>query len=368
MTNQSVTSLIKIVESATPLYVQVADSLRRSIIAGDLAPGCKLPSEAELAASLGINHLTLRKSFRILSEQKLISQRQGCGTFVAYSPLRLLRVGLLGNNFSSTVPDFYTLRVISAINRQLNQLGGGEIVMIDCGGLSSQQILGKVNQDHCDGLIIITQSSSLARILNDDAFDFIPMVFVNSPQPDISGDFRREVRLASGAIKKGLEYLMRLGHRRIAYVSSDVGNDYTLKQRNAEFLANAPKEALPLIAPEGAIWYDSARKAVFDHCHSSNPPTAFLCPGITFSYGAWLGAVEAGKRIPADLSFLGFDANISTNPSMSSLEQPFDAILAKALELIRDMQIAGKHRKQRIYEFESELCERGSCCPCKGFG
>ena len=363
MTPESITELIDIKSSATPLYIQVAESLRQRIIAGDLEPGSKLPSEAELAASLGINHLTLRKSLRILSEQKLISQRQGRGTFVAYSPARLLRIGLIGNRFVQKTPDLYTLRIISAMNRQLNEIGGGEIILIDCNGLNGEQILDKVNQNRCDGLIVTDNSSSLAAILCHQTFDFIPMVFINSRQPIITEAGRYEVRLAPGAIRTGLEYLMKIGHRRIAYVSADVTANSILKQRNAEFLEHAPPEAVPLIAPDGAFWYDNARQTVFDLCRSANPPTAILCPGITFSYGAWLGAAEAGKRIPDDLAFVGFDADINTNPYMTSLEQPFDEIASKSLELIRDMRLAGKHLKQRVYEFEAELCERGSCRP-----
>lgn len=361
MTPESVTKLIHITGSATPLYVQVAESLRSRIISGDLPPGSRLPSEAELAASLGINHLTLRKSLRILSEQKLISQRQGRGTFIAYPPARLLRIGLAGSHLSQKIPDLYILRIILAMNRQLNEINGGEIILIDCDGLNGGQILDKLNQNCCDGLIVINNSPGLAASLCNQAFDFIPMVFVNFRQQCIADAGRHEVRLAPGAIQTGLEYLMNLGHRRIAYVSADVAADSTLKQRNTEFLEHAPPEAIPLIAPNGAFWYNSARQSVFDLCRSVNPPTAILCPGVTFSYGAWLGAAEAGKRIPDDLAFVGFDANVNTNPYMTSLEQPFDEIAAKSLELIRDMRLAGKHLKQRVYEFSAELCEHGSC-------
>ena len=67
---------------AIPIYRQIAESLRQSILSGEFKEGCKLPSESEFAKELGINHLTLRKSLQILSEQKLITQRQGKGTFV----------------------------------------------------------------------------------------------------------------------------------------------------------------------------------------------------------------------------------------------------------------------------------------------
>ena len=51
---------------AIPIYRQIAESLRQSILSGEFKEGCKLPSESEFAKELGINHLTLRKSLQIL--------------------------------------------------------------------------------------------------------------------------------------------------------------------------------------------------------------------------------------------------------------------------------------------------------------
>ncbi len=357
---ESVTKMINIVGSGTPLYVQVAESLRNRIVSGDLPPGYKLPSEAELAASLGINHLTLRKSLRILSEQKLISQRQGCGTFVAYSPAGTFRLGLCYDNSSDGNSDFYTLRIISALNQQLNRTGGGEIILLDCHEQDAEGLLDKLNQNRCDGLVV-SAVSHITASLCEKAFDFIPMVFINNRDKRVAEAGRYEARLGPGSITKAIDHLVGLGHRRIAYASADVSGDPTLLQRNAEFLEYGLKEGIPLIAPNGEYWYDSSRKNVFELCRSQKAPTAIICPGIIFSYGAWLGAVEAGVRIPDDLSFVGFDAYMAINPYMTSLEQPINQMAAKAIELLRGMKVAGKHLKQRIYEFDAQLSERGSC-------
>lgn len=54
------------------------------IITG-IPPGSKLPSEPELARSLGVSRATLRESMRTFETQGRIRRRQGSGTFVTHT-------------------------------------------------------------------------------------------------------------------------------------------------------------------------------------------------------------------------------------------------------------------------------------------
>jgi GntR family transcriptional regulator len=49
--------------------------------------GSQLPSEAELAAQLGVSRATLREALRILADRQLILRKHGLGTFVAEGPI-----------------------------------------------------------------------------------------------------------------------------------------------------------------------------------------------------------------------------------------------------------------------------------------
>ena len=113
--------------------------------------------------------------------------------------------------------------------------------------------------------------------------------------------------------------------------------------------------------PFRSHWYEAGRDTAREYCSRSNPPTAILSSGITFAFGAWSGALEAGMKIPEDISFIGIDGNPHFNPLMTTLDQPIRQMIAKALELLSDMCGAGKHLKKRTYLFEPELVERGSC-------
>jgi GntR family transcriptional regulator len=65
-----------------PRYLQLTELLTREIAAGRWRVGERLPTEAELAARLGVAVGTLRKALAELATRGLIERRQGSGTYV----------------------------------------------------------------------------------------------------------------------------------------------------------------------------------------------------------------------------------------------------------------------------------------------
>jgi GntR family phosphonate transport system transcriptional regulator len=65
------------------LWSQIAGELSRDIEQGALAPGAKLPPEAELAAQYGVNRHTIRRALETLSAAHIIRTEHGRGSFVA---------------------------------------------------------------------------------------------------------------------------------------------------------------------------------------------------------------------------------------------------------------------------------------------
>lgn len=66
----------------TPLYIQLAATLRRKIVDGEITSGQALPSERDLCDILGASRVTVRKAIELLTEEGLLTRRQGSGTFV----------------------------------------------------------------------------------------------------------------------------------------------------------------------------------------------------------------------------------------------------------------------------------------------
>lgn len=70
------------VESADPLYLQVARALKEEIVGGVYPVGSQLPTEDELCGRFSVSRYTVREALRRLREDNLVSSRQGAGTVV----------------------------------------------------------------------------------------------------------------------------------------------------------------------------------------------------------------------------------------------------------------------------------------------
>lgn len=66
----------------TPLFAQVRERLRRSILEGTLAPGDRLPSESALIDQHGVSRITVRQALADLQSAGLIDTVNGKGSFV----------------------------------------------------------------------------------------------------------------------------------------------------------------------------------------------------------------------------------------------------------------------------------------------
>lgn len=68
--------------AARPLYLQVRDVLVQRIVVGHWKPGATLPNETQLAQQLGISIGTVRKALDLMELERIVTRRQGRGTFV----------------------------------------------------------------------------------------------------------------------------------------------------------------------------------------------------------------------------------------------------------------------------------------------
>ncbi|MER5997578.1 FCD domain-containing protein [Nonomuraea angiospora] len=66
----------------TSLVDAAIDELRREIARGVWPVGTKIPSESQLAQSLGMSRLSVREAVRVLAHAGLLHTRQGDGTYV----------------------------------------------------------------------------------------------------------------------------------------------------------------------------------------------------------------------------------------------------------------------------------------------
>ena len=97
---------------------EIAGRLRSMILRGQLAAGCRLPAERELADRFGTNRNTLREALRTLEAQGLVAVRQGAASEVLdfresgnlmLLPFFLQEAGA-GPVLAESIRDLYALR------------------------------------------------------------------------------------------------------------------------------------------------------------------------------------------------------------------------------------------------------------------
>jgi GntR family transcriptional repressor for pyruvate dehydrogenase complex len=93
----------------------IATRLRGQIIRGELTPGSRLPSEADLMEQFGVSRPTLREAFRILEAESLINVRRGArGGAQVVSPdlsVAARHVGMLLQVAGTTIGEVYEARM-----------------------------------------------------------------------------------------------------------------------------------------------------------------------------------------------------------------------------------------------------------------
>lgn len=65
-----------------PLYLQARDAIAHRIATGAWKPHAAIPNESELAREFGVSAGTIRKALDLAEAERLLTRRQGRGTFV----------------------------------------------------------------------------------------------------------------------------------------------------------------------------------------------------------------------------------------------------------------------------------------------
>jgi len=72
--------------SGQPMYLQIMEQMRQKIAVGEWAAGSEIPSIRQLAVSLCVSVITVKRAYLELEREGVIVTRQGKGSFVAPDP------------------------------------------------------------------------------------------------------------------------------------------------------------------------------------------------------------------------------------------------------------------------------------------
>ncbi|OLS40781.1 LacI family DNA-binding transcriptional regulator [Bacillus sp. MRMR6] len=158
-----------------------------------------------------------------------------------------------------------------------------------------------------DGLIINTINPN-SMIFNQLKSEKIPFVFVNSRSEQIDEDLV-VVDNTHGTIE-ALEYLIELGHKRIAIMLYPIENIMVRQERLDAYRKGLRQNNLPIdeslikiCKPEK----DNGVETTLELLKMENRPTAFLSTNANLTLEVLKGVRMAGLHVPNDISVIGYD-------------------------------------------------------------
>jgi DNA-binding LacI/PurR family transcriptional regulator len=223
-----------------------------------------------------------------------------------------------------------------------------------------EQYLSLLRAKQVDGVLVdglVLPPDRITRFVRDG----LPIVCLDRDidstlVPLVQVDNRLGARLAT-------EHLLALGHERIAHVTG--APDLRISAERIEGYRDAHRTAgIPLdpelisvgsFTEEGG--YEAARSLL-----ATRVFTAVFAANDLSALGVLSALAEAGRRVPRDISVVGFDdlrLSRFTTPPLTTVHQPAREIARRATELLLELA-AGRRVERMLHLLEPELIVRGS--------
>lgn len=174
----------------------------------------------------------------------------------------------------------------------------------------------------------------------------------------------------SGGAKNAVNYLINMGHKKIAHISGDVATQAAAKRLQG--YEEALKEKGIPIKEEYILKTDysrgQARSAAEKLFKMPDPPTAVFVASDSMALEVMAVARELGKNIPADLSIIGFDDNPSGlyGPvALTTVRQPLIKMAEEGVKELNRLMSAKSGALPKKIVLPTELVVRESCRPLK---
>jgi DNA-binding LacI/PurR family transcriptional regulator len=216
---------------------------------------------------------------------------------------------------------------------------------------------------HVDG-ILMNSVAVLSRAQQDDLAQCpVPIVLLNGATSRRTFSTVSANNMAGGSL--AAKYLLKLGHRVLAHITGPRRNG-NLTNRARGFLktVTADGRCPPPIVLNGENSFHGGYELTQRLLAGTPNFTALFAANDIMAFGAVRAIYESGRRIPEDLSLIGFD-NVelasAIHPPLTTIHQPKYEIGQAAVEIL--LARAGKHadRSPEFRVLDVELIERQSC-------
>lgn len=202
---------------------------------------------------------------------------------------------------------------------------------------------------------IFTRDVAIPNALRETS---VPVVLLNCYAP--GEDLPAVVPGETAGGHRATNALIEAGHRRIGTITGEAfmeaSRDRLQGYRNA--LATADIPFAPELVVEGDWSPSAGYRGTRQLMSLDNPPSAIFCQNDRMAIGCYEALKEMGKRIPEDISVIGYDDTetaLHLSPPLTSMILPSRAMGRWAVE-----RALGEPHPPGVVKLECELVERDS--------
>lgn len=355
--------------SKIPKYVQTAEVMKERITSGQWSTGSKLPRVADLQQLFGVSLGTMDKVLTSLENEGLIERSQGSGIYVTHQHRRVAKrraqtgiIGFYGFGTSREQPygmHFYGQHLLDGAKKAADRSGHNLLLLNDAPGDAAWQNL--------DGLLSWTVAENDVIARRPDSLPWVSLDYelngVVSVTPDeYSGSYQ------------ATSHLLRLGHRKIAYLIAGGGRLQNQRLRGyQDALQEAGVEPLLRWVRHLQAQFDEETGFVGAAASRMNEwlnddwttlgCTALLAHNDQTGIGVIEALISHGLRVPDDVSVIGYDGTQAVEmvrPRLSTVEVPLEEIGRRGVESLLKM-MNGEEISSQVLPVQLKV--RESCAP-----
>jgi len=332
-----------------------------------------LTSIKDIARAAGVSHSTVSRALRgsPLVNAKTSALIKKIAAERGYTPSAVAR-SLVSRHTNTigvvctSVADPFVGEVVAGIE-ELALMHGYAVFLANCHADPEREmrVVRAFHERRVDG-ILVTASRVGALYMPLLAEMKVPIVLINSQHPD---PFVYSVTIANhDAGREATRHLLRLGHRRIAYMGDRFGfqSDAERMAGYRRALTEARLRFRRELVVRGDGGAEGGTRAMLELLSLPEPPTAVFCYNDMQAFGAMRAARDHGIKVPRDLSVVGIDdlfLSTYTDPPLTTVAQPKQEMGRTAMQILLSL-IAGEDRKSTV-TLPGKLILRNSTAPPK---
>ncbi|MGI4895342.1 MAG: LacI family DNA-binding transcriptional regulator [Janthinobacterium lividum] len=216
-----------------------------------------------------------------------------------------------------------------------------------------------------DGVLVVTSDLTSQQIAGFSEVQ-LPLVVidpVHTPQSDVASVGATNW---TGGLS-ATEYLISLGHRRIAHLGGPAGAAISQARLHGyrAAMANAGLPVDPLLVVDGGFGFDAGLELATGLLDSEDPPTAIFAVTDMCALGVMQAAHARGLQVPRDLSVVGFDNTYLApwiTPALTTVHTPLQDMGRYALQMLLRL-VDGETVDPHHIELATDLVVRDSTAP-----